>query len=48
MTDTNQRVTLAQAQIDNLKRSNMRITLTNQELKGLPAETKTYESIGRM
>lgn len=48
MTETNQRVAIAQAQIDNLKRSNMRITLTHQEIKELPAETKAYESIGRM
>ena len=48
MTETNQRVTIAQAQIDNLKRLNMRITLTHQEIKELPVETNTYESIGRM
>jgi len=48
MTETNQRVSIAQAQIEGLKRSNMRITLTHQEINELPPETKTYESIGRM
>lgn len=48
MSETNKRVAIAQAQIDNLKRSNMRFTLTHQEIKDLPGETKTYKPIGRM
>ena len=48
MTETNQRVNLARVQIDNLKRSNIRINLTHKEINELPPETKTYESIGRM
>ena len=48
MTETNQRVNFAQVQIENLKRSNIRIDLTQKEISELPPETKTYESIGRM
>ena len=48
MTETNQRVSIAQAQIESLKRLNMRTTLTHQEIQELPPETKAYESIGRM
>ncbi|XP_031551229.1 prefoldin subunit 1-like [Actinia tenebrosa] len=46
--DTTQKVKIAEAQIDQLKRANQHATLTDQELSTLQEDTKTYESIGRM
>ncbi|XP_020894484.1 prefoldin subunit 1 [Exaiptasia diaphana] len=46
--DATQKVKIAEAQIEGLKRSNQHAKLTDQEISTLPEDTKTYESIGRM
>ncbi|XP_026281859.1 prefoldin subunit 1 [Frankliniella occidentalis] len=48
MTDTAQKLKLADLQIDGLKKSKIHSELTIQELKGLPPNTNMYESVGRM
>ncbi|XP_008550023.1 prefoldin subunit 1 [Microplitis demolitor] len=48
VTDTAQKIKLADLQIDSLKRSKQRSELTIAEVANLPANTKTYESVGRM
>ena len=46
--DTTQRVRIAEAQVDALRRTIMHAKLTDQEVASLPPDTKTYESLGRM
>lgn len=46
--DTTQKLKLADVQIDSLKRSKQHAELTVKEVTSLPANTKTYESVGRM
>ena len=46
--DTRQKLKFADMQIENLRRSKQRAELTQVELKTLPSETKTFESVGRM
>ncbi|EDO46608.1 predicted protein, partial [Nematostella vectensis] len=46
--DTTQRVKVAEAQIEQLKRTNQHAKLTDQELSTLPLDTNTYEAVGRM
>lgn len=48
MVETSQKLKLADIQIESLKRSVTHTQLTDKELSQLPAETKTYESVGRM
>lgn len=48
MIDTNQKLKLADLQIDNLKRIKQRSELTVREVDSLPQETRTFESVGRM
>ncbi|KAL7307210.1 hypothetical protein TKK_0000933 [Trichogramma kaykai] len=45
---TRQRLKVADMQIENINRHNLRVSLTRSELKQLPENTKTYESVGRM
>ncbi|XP_065177158.1 prefoldin subunit 1-like [Sycon ciliatum] len=47
MVETEQRMRMADAQIDGLKRSVKRTILTKQEISGLPEGTRTYDSVGR-
>ena len=46
--DTTQRVKIAEAQVDALKRTIMHAKLTDQEVGSLPSDTRTYEPLGRM
>lgn len=48
MTDTAQKLKIADLQIEGLKKSKTHTELTIQELKNLPPSTNTYESVGRM
>lgn len=48
MVETSQKLKLADIQIESLKRSITHSQLTDKELSQLPAETNTYESVGRM
>lgn len=48
MVDTKQKMKMADLQIENLKRSITHTELTSAELKGLPENTRLYESCGRM
>lgn len=48
MIETTQRVKLAEGQIMQLRRNIAHAKLTDQELASLPADTHTYESVGRM
>ncbi|KAK3915343.1 Prefoldin subunit 1 [Frankliniella fusca] len=48
MTDTAQKLKLADLQIEGLKKSKIFSELTIQELKSLPPNTNMYESVGRM
>ncbi|XP_073985778.1 prefoldin subunit 1 isoform X2 [Rhodnius prolixus] len=48
MLETTQKVKLADLQIESLKRSRQRADLTTLEIKVLPENTMTYESLGRM
>nr|CAG4638880.1 EOG090X0LK7 [Cyclestheria hislopi] len=48
MVETSHKVKLTDIQIDSLKRSIMHAQLTSKEISGLPSETNTYESLGRM
>ena len=48
MVETSQKLKLADMQIETLKRSMIHAQLTDKEISQLPAETKTYESVGRM
>ncbi|CAB0030603.1 unnamed protein product [Trichogramma brassicae] len=45
---TRQLLKVADMQIENINRHNLRVSLTRSELKQLPENTKTYESVGRM
>ena len=46
--DTRMKLKFSDIQIETLRRTMQRAELTQIELRGLPTETKTYESIGRM
>lgn len=48
MTDTAQKLKLADMQIEGLKKSKIHTELTVQEIKSMPPKTNTYESVGRM
>uniref|UniRef100_A0A0K8SSJ9 Prefoldin subunit 1 n=1 Tax=Lygus hesperus TaxID=30085 RepID=A0A0K8SSJ9_LYGHE len=48
MMETTQKVKLADMQIESLKRAKQRAELTTHEIKALPENTTTYESVGRM
>nr|CAG4635224.1 EOG090X0LK7 [Alona affinis] len=48
MVETSQKLKLADMQIETLKRNMIHAQLTDKEISQLPAETKTYESVGRM
>ncbi|KAJ1522388.1 hypothetical protein ONE63_002676 [Megalurothrips usitatus] len=48
MTDTAQKLKIADIQIEGLKKSKMHTELTVKELKSMPPNTNTYESVGRM
>lgn len=48
MIDTQQKLKLADLQIDKLKRSKQFAELTMKEVTSYPKETRTYESVGRM
>merc|ERR1712007_95238 len=48
MVETSQKLKLADIQIDSLKRTITHAQLTDKEIGLLPAETRTYESLGRM
>ncbi|XP_054016365.1 prefoldin subunit 1 [Hylaeus anthracinus] len=48
MIDTTQKLKLADIQIEKLKRSKQRAELTVKEVSSYPADTKTYEPVGRM
>ncbi|XP_072001914.1 prefoldin subunit 1 isoform X2 [Engystomops pustulosus] len=46
--DTQQKVKLADIQIEQLNRTKKHANLTDAEIKSLPDETPIYESVGRM
>lgn len=46
--DTRQKLKLSDVQIEGLRRSKQRSELTLIEIRTLPKETKTFESVGRM
>ena len=48
MTDTAQKLKLADMQIEGFKKSKIHTELTIHELKNMPSQTNTYESVGRM
>ncbi|XP_017876021.1 prefoldin subunit 1 [Ceratina calcarata] len=48
MIDTQQKLKLADLQIDKLKRSKQFAELTMKEVTSYPKNTRTYESVGRM
>ncbi len=48
MVETSQKLKLADMQIETLKRNMIHAQLTDKEISQLPADTKTYESVGRM
>ena len=48
MVETSQKLKLADIQIESHKRSMTHAQLTEKEIGQLPADIKTYESLGRM
>ena len=48
MVETEQRVKVAQTQIQALKRTIKRSELTEEEIAQLPDGTNTYQAVGRM
>ena len=48
MVDSKQKMRLADLQIESLKRTLTHSGLTVHEIEALPAETRVYESVGRM
>lgn len=48
MLETTQKLKLADLQIEALKRSIQHAQLTDKEIVGLSADTRTYETVGRM
>lgn len=48
MVETSQKLKLADMQIESLKRNITHAQLTDKEISQVPADTKTYESLGRM
>ncbi|KAJ8868886.1 hypothetical protein PR048_030427 [Dryococelus australis] len=48
MLETSQKLKFADVQIENLKKTIHHAELTDKEIAALPADTRTYESVGRM
>ena len=48
MVETKQRVRMAEAQMQALKRSIAHSQLTDKEIAGLPEGINTYKAVGRM
>lgn len=48
MIQTTQQLKISDAQIESLKHQIAHSKLVDQEIAGLPADTKTYEGVGRM
>ncbi|KAL1139732.1 hypothetical protein AAG570_006710 [Ranatra chinensis] len=48
MSETPQKLKLADVQIESLKRQRKHAEITTNEVKNLSSDTKTYESVGRM
>merc|ERR1712008_389823 len=48
LSNVNQKMKMADLQVENFKRSITHTELTGAEIKSLPEETRLYESVGRM